>query len=328
MAGKYRSTPAEMEVFRRAVWDLTYRYQPLTLRQLYYRAVVTGLVTKDEGRSRASESRVGNAVNYMRERYVDLLPAIREVERRRGQPVPVAAYRQLLVMPFDWLTDNTRTRYQADQYNNAEQAMREAHRLYRRNLWRAQPYHVEVWCESDALADVLIDTTDRYGVALLPCRGQAGKRFVFDSAQTYARIDKPVIVFYIGDFDPSGLDIRRSLEDRMWRYGAPDVDFRWLAITPEQVRDQRLPNHGLNTNIAAPVLERFYAECDRAGIEREAVEAEAMEPAALRDILDDEIQSLIDQRAWNVELAVEEEEKRNWPLPAGEDEGDDSPHME
>jgi hypothetical protein len=322
MVGKYRSTAAEMEAFRRDVWHLTYRYQPLTLRQLYYRAVVIGLVTKDEGTSRASETRVGKAVGWMRERYVDY-----RYDGDRPRPLTLGYAEEHLIMPFGWLTDNTRRRHQADQYADAEQAMREAHRLYRRDLWRAQPCHVEAWCESDALADVLIDITDHYGVALLPCRGQSGKRFVWDSAQAYAEIDKPVIVLYIGDFDPSGLDIRRSLEDRMRRYGAPDVDFRWLAITPEQVADEQLPGHGLNRNTAVPVLARFAAECAAVGIPFEAVEAEAMEPAALRAILDSEIQSLIDQRAWDVELAVEAEEIRAWAAmlpdpPEGEREGE------
>lgn len=73
-----------------------------------------------------------------------------------------------------------------------------------------------------------------------------------------------------------------------------------------------------NRNLPQPVLRRFYAECDQAGIPREAVEAEAMEPARLRQILTDEIESLIDQRLWRLEQAVEAEEKRSlWELIVG-----------
>jgi hypothetical protein len=320
-----------MDEFRRAVWDVANRYRPLTLRQLYYRSVVARLVDKDESGSRANETRITKAVGFMRERYVDyyydhdggelddaIVAAMADEYVRLGITDPtdeqsdasaLAAYRKLLIMPFHWVADNTRTRYQARQYADKEEAVKQMHRMYRRDLWLAQPCHVEVWCESDALADVLMEVTDKYRLALLPCRGQAGKRFVFDSARSYRTIDKPVVVLYIGDFDPSGLDIRRSLHHRMIRYGAPDVDFRWLAVTPEQVRDQGLIGHGLNRNIPQPVLARFYAECDRAGVSREAVEAEAMEPAVLRDLLDDEINSLMDQRQWQIEQAVETSER-------------------
>src|SRR5437763_10765982 len=68
---RHRSTKAEMAEFRRAIWNLTYGYKPLTGRQLYYRAAVAGLIEKDEGGSRASEQRVGKAIGYMRERYVE-----------------------------------------------------------------------------------------------------------------------------------------------------------------------------------------------------------------------------------------------------------------
>jgi hypothetical protein len=305
-----RSTKAEMDAFRRAVWGLAERYRPLTGRQLYYRAVVAGLVEKDKGKSRASEQRVGNAVGFMRERYVDYQYDLTGEMRRLPDGLDLAGLREHLIMPFRWITDNTRRRYQADQHEDKEQALRDLHAHYRRDLWRQQPQHVEVWCESDALADVLIEVTDEYGLALLPCRGQAGKRFVYDSAQAYEAKGKPVTVLYVGDFDPSGLDIRKSLHERMTRYGAPEVDFRWLAITPEQVYDEDLPGHGLNPNIAAPVLERFYEECDRWGIPGEAVEAEAMEPEALRTLLDEEIELLIDHRQWELEKAVEAEERK------------------
>jgi hypothetical protein len=249
----------------------------------------------------------------MRERYIDYL---------YGDLAP--PLREHLIMPFGWLTDNIRQRHQAAQYQDKDQAVREMHEHYRRDLWRAQPHHVEVWCESDALADVLFEVTNRYGLALLPCRGQAGKRFVFDSAQAYAKIAKPVIVLFVGDFDPSGLDIRGSLDYRLRRYGAPGVDFRWLAITPEQVAGQQLPGHGLNRNTAAPVLARFCAECDRHGIPREAVEAEAMEPATLRGILDGQIGALIDQRLWDLEQQVEAGEKRDLEaMLGGQPSGDE-----
>jgi hypothetical protein len=129
-------------------------------------------------------------------------------------------------MPFGWITDNTRTRYQADVWASKDAALNDTVRFCRRDLWRMQPRHVEVWCESDSIVGVLLDLCDGYGVPLLPCRGQAPKRFVYDSAQAYASIGKPVVVLYVGDFDPNGLDIGNSVRDRTVRYLPPDCGSR------------------------------------------------------------------------------------------------------
>jgi hypothetical protein len=72
-----------------------------------------------------------------------------------------------------------------------------------------------------------------------------------------------------------------------------------------------LPSHGLNPNIAPAVRERFLGECLAYGIAGEAVEAEAMPPDRLRDVLTFHIAGHIDERQWQLELAVEREERRS-----------------
>jgi len=294
-----------MTEFRRAIWDICAGNAPLSARQCYYRAVVAGLVAKDTGKSRASEKQVGGALDVMREDYVATFGP-RQIQLTERA---VALCRELLLLPFEWVTDNTRTRYQARLYGDSEDALADLARTYRRNLWRLQPRHVEVWCESDSIGGVLLNLTDRYGVALLPCKGQSSKRFIWDSAQAYARLGKPVTCLYVGDFDPSGLDIGNSVQERLARYSAPDVEFRRIAITPDQVRDMGLPGHGLNPNHPASVRRRFIDVCDDYGISGEAVEAEAMPPGDLRDLVEDAIREYIDQRQWELELAVEAEER-------------------
>jgi hypothetical protein len=332
-----RRTKAEMTSFRRAVWDIVAANRPCTARQVYYRCVVAGLVAKDTGKSRANETKVGAALNVMRENGIDHGCYARwKSEELQGAilgatatgPEGTAAYRarrRLQILPFEWITDNTRTRFQADQYDDKDEALEDMARMYRRDLWRQQPRHVEVWCESDSIGGVLMDVTDEYGVALLPCRGQSGKRFIFDSARAYRAKGKPVTCLYVGDFDPNGLDIGNSVRDRLARYGARNVVFARLAIEPGQVADMDLPGHGLNPNIAASVRARFCDACDWWGIPREAVEAEAMAPDDLRQIVREAIEAHIDQRQWDLELAVEKEERKGLFELAGIDEDEDEP---
>jgi hypothetical protein len=306
-----RSTKAEMAEFRTAVWDIVQVHRNCSVRHTYYLAVAEGLVPKDTGHSRASEKKVGAALNAMREAAV----ALRMPVSPDPSPGLLAVYREHGIMPFQWITDNTRTRFQADLYDSKDAALREIARLYRRDLWRSQDRHVEVWCESDSIAGVLDDITWDYGVALLPCRGQAPKRFVWDSAQAYAQASKPVLCLYVGDFDPNGLDIGKSVEERLRWYLPPgdrvDVEFRRLAIEPQQVHYLGLVGHSVNPNVSHKQRDRFFSACDAYGIPREAVEAEALDPVILRAMVKGAIEACIDPRQWALELAVEEAERRD-----------------
>jgi len=318
-----------MTEFRQVIFRIVAENHPCSARQTYYRAVVAGLVEKDSAGSRSNEKKVGAVLNELREGWLRYRPggedhwvyqrytaeASHYAAEAGGDVTAMTCAALGDAMPFEWITDNTRTRYQADVWASKDAAVQDMVRYYRRDLWRMQPRHAEVWCESDSIAGVLLDTCDGYGVPLLPCRGQAPKRFIYDSAQAYARIRKPVTVLYVGDFDPCGLDIGNSVRDRIHRYlpagSGVEVTFERIAITPIQVAEGRLPGHGLNTNIMPAVRDRFTAECRDYGIPTEAVEAEAMPPEALRALLEGRIEALIDARQWELELAVEQEERRS-----------------
>jgi hypothetical protein len=338
LSRRRRSTPAEMAEFRGAIWDIVAANQPCTPRQVYYRAVVAELIEKDGGKSRKNEQRVQAALDWMRERYVDLdwdnqhvrngagvfLMTAAELALYPGPPPAeltaeftealnrrvYQATRARQVLPFRWVADSSRTRYQATQYDDKDEMLREVARLYRRDLWREQSRHVEIWCESESICSVIMDTADGYGLAVLPCRGQSGKRFVWDSAQAYARIGKSVTCLYVGDFDPAGLDIESSVRKRLRRYGASEFELRRIAVTPEQVAGMGLTGHGLNPKYSQKQKDRFLAVCDDYGIPHEAVEAEAIRPRLLRELLATEIEALIDMDAWEQEREIEAEEAR------------------
>lgn len=326
-ARRERRTQAQMAEFREAVFEIVAENQPCSARQVYYRAVVAGIIDKDTAGSRSSEKKIGRVLDEMREGslqyregsgYYRWFTRVWAAAREQfpDDDTETIVYRTLGdAMPFSWITDNTRTRYQADVHSDKDAAQQDWFQSYRRDLWRAQPTRVEVWCESDSIAGVIMDLCYSEGIALLPCRGQAPKRFVFDSAEDYAVTDKPVTVLYVGDFDPSGLDIGNSVEDRLDRYLPPDsdvdIDFRRIAVTAQQVLDDSLPGHGLNANLPAPVRDRFLDECAAYGIPGEAVEAEALRPADLRTLVSQSINGLKDQRLWSLEEAVEAQERRD-----------------
>jgi hypothetical protein len=148
---------------------------------------------------------------------------------------------------------------------------------YRRAVWRNQPVYVEVWLEKDALAGVLLEETASWDVPLMVTRGYASLSYLFEAAQAIKAQDKPVHLYYLGDYDPSGVDIPRQVERRLCEF-APDAEthFERVAVTPEQIRTLQLP-----TRPTKKTDSRAKA------FGNQSVEVEAIPPATLRKLIRD-----------------------------------------
>src|SRR3954466_11107582 len=117
-------------------------------------------------------------------------------------------------------------------------ALRRTHEAYRRCVWDNQEAYVEVWLEKDALAGVLYDVTERWDVPLMVTRGYPSLSYLYETADGIRGCGKPAMLYYFGDYDPSGLDITRNVEARIREF-APEVEihFERTAITLEQVAE-------------------------------------------------------------------------------------------
>jgi len=219
------------------------------------------------------------------------------------------------LIPWGWITDSTRYVRIDRMYDTADEAMAEWVETYRRDLWARQPRRVEVWAESDSTASLVESVTRTLGVGLYSCRGQAGKEFAYAAAETYRRIAKPVTILYLGDWDPSGLAIPRSLEERLRRYSENevDIDFRRFAVTPEQSMNPDVvdPEKIHDVNRADRNYRRFAVECSLVGLApQDAVELEAINPTVLRALMKAALVDLVDDvEMWNATLTAEESER-------------------
>ena len=64
------------------------------------------------------------------------------------------------------------------------------------------PSYVEVWCEKDALAGVLMTETEVYDVPLMVARGYSSISFLHPAAQAIKAKKKPAYIYHFGDLDP------------------------------------------------------------------------------------------------------------------------------
>jgi hypothetical protein len=214
---RLRSTKAEVEARREALYDIIAEQQPMTVRQVFYQATVKGVVDKTE----AGYTKVQTDLVLM---------------RRSG------------MLPYGWLVDSTRMQRRPRTYDSVEDALEQTAQFYRKSLWAAAADHVEIWLEKDALAGVVYPVTSLYDVPLMVARGYASLSFLHSSAEYITAIDKPTYIYHLGDYDPSGVNAGEKIEQTL-RELAPDADitFRRIAVTPSQIRNWDLPSRPTKT---------------------------------------------------------------------------------
>lgn len=111
--------------------------------------------------------------------------------------------------------------------------------------WLNQKHYIEVWLEKFALAATFDNFLEGVNVTLVPSRGYSSWTFLKDAA---VRINgaikdtgKTPVILYFGDFDPSGADIERFLQESMYWFGI-DVKVKRIGVTKEQIEEYNLPN--------------------------------------------------------------------------------------
>lgn len=123
--------------------------------------------------------------------------------------------REFGVVPYDWIVDGVRATNKPSSWAGLEDFTETVKRSYRLDFWAGLEHYVHVICEKDAIAGTLSPVTREYDVALSPIRGYSSLSFVHEIASTWNATKKPIFVYYLGDFDPSGFDLERDIREKL-----------------------------------------------------------------------------------------------------------------
>jgi hypothetical protein len=212
-----RSTKAQVEARRSALYSIISEQKPMTVRQVFYQATVAGIVEKAES-------------GY------DKVQTDLVLLRKSG------------ALPYDWIADNTRWQRKPRTFRSVQQALDETAAYYRKALWADVPAYVEIWLEKDALAGTLLPVTALYDVPLMVARGYSSLSFLHGAAEVMNDLDVPVYIYHLGDYDPSGVNAGAKIEQTL-RELAPDAEihFQRLAVSLEQIQAWDLPTRPTKT---------------------------------------------------------------------------------
>ena len=266
---KRRRKAAEIDEIRAAIYNTLHNDHPMTVRQVYYQVVSQGVIDKTEAEYKQTVCRL-------------------LVQMRKDH-----------LIPFHWIADNTRWMRKPNTYNSLSDMLRITKDTYRRALWANQEAYVEVWLEKDALAGVVIEETDPWDVPLMVTRGYPSLSFLHSAAEAIAAKNKTTYLYYLGDHDPSGVDIPRTVEAGIREY-APEVDlhFERIAVTPDQIAAMNLQTRP--TKKSDSRAKRFTGE---------SVEVDAIPAVRLRTLVNRKITAHIDNDALDVVVTAEESER-------------------
>jgi len=201
-----------MDDIRAALYEILSEDHPQTVRGVFYQATSRGIIDKTEAEYKGTVCRL------------------------------LANMRREQLLPYEWLSDSTRWMRKPDTYSSLENALWSTCKYYRRSIWNDQPVYVEVWVEKEALAGVLYDETERWDVPLMVTRGYPSLSFLYSAADCIRSQRKPTCIYFFGDYDPSGVDIGRTVEKNL-RDFSPDSNlyFERVAVNPRQIEEWNLP---------------------------------------------------------------------------------------
>jgi hypothetical protein len=275
---RYRSTKAQLAEIDAAIFDIAQAENPITVRGLFYRVMSRGLVPKTD----RSDNDTGTPNGYgIVQREVLKM-------RRRGD------------LPYGWITDGTRYQIKPRTWSNAQAALDNTAKTYRRALWAEQDVHIELWVEKAAIEGVVYPVTDEFDVPMLPARGFASETFLYETAEDLNDDGRPAFIYQLGDHDPSGVCAWEVIERRLREFVDDDIDltFERIAVTPEQITELDLPTRPTKQSDSRAA--KFVGD---------SVEVDAIPSPTLRSLVREAIEAHIDPDALRLTQIAERSER-------------------
>ena len=247
----------------------------LSLRQLYYQFVSRDLIANNL----KSYKRLGGIIS----------------EGRLGG-----------LIDWDAIEDRGREYQLPNHWTTPEEIVRSAAESYRIDKWEGQPWHVEVMVEKDALSGVLEPVCRDLDIGFTANRGYSSSSAMYEAGKRIEQaIDdagKDVLILYLGDHDPSGIDMTRDVLERLELFCRTSIEVKRLALNMDQVNQYDPPE-----NPAKLTDSRANAYIAQFG--DSSWELDALEPRVLSEIVTRAVTTVRDEGAWAEAVAQEERER-------------------
>ena len=209
---------------------------------------------------------------------------------------------------IDWsmIEDRSRRPYLDYFVSGISDALNDTIAQYKLDRQDGQPYAIEIWTEKDAVSNILKRVSRYYHIRLSVNRGYTSVSAMYSAYQRMysqlATFNRGTKILYVGDHDPSGLDMIRDIEERLEEFGMYDCDVIPVALTMDQITEFNPPPNPAKIN--DPRASRYIAEHGD-----ESWELDALEPEVLRSITEKAVKDFLDQDLFDDMIHQEEKDK-------------------
>ncbi len=209
---------------------------------------------------------------------------------------------------IDWdvIEDRIRQAERAPQWDSLQDLAADAASSFRLPRWVGQKVYIELWCEKDALSSVLEPLCRKYHITFMVQRGYGSTSAMYESAKRIEReaAGRATLILYLGDFDPSGEDMVRDVNDRLTTFGTQQFTVHKLALTPKQIEFYKLPPNPLKRDAAGGLTDSRGAGF-QAAHGNQSYEVDAIPPDVLQKIVENAITTMMDVKKYMAIVAKE-----------------------
>lgn len=242
---------------------------------------------------------------------LNLIPNADEVYKRICKFITDARYAGLI--DWDALEDRGRVPTKPSDWENIEALIRSACYSYRLPRWQDQDYYVELYCEKQAMESVLKPVAEKYHIYFGCNKGYSSASTIYElSKRLKEQIlkEKSTIILYLGDHDPSGLDMIRDIRERICEFLTqgekpvqPDFAIIPLALNMEQIKRYNPPPNP--AKITDPRAAWYISQYGKT-----SWELDALKPEVLIALTDRGIRAYLDIDKYSAWIKLEQKQKK------------------
>lgn len=209
----------------------------------------------------------------------------------------VSEGRQAGLIDWDMIEDRGRNTVIPNHWDSPAQIVDVAARQFRIDKWADQPVHIECMVEKDALSGVLEPVCRDLDIGITANKGYSSSSTMYEIGKRLNRragAGKSITVVYLGDHDPSGIDMTRDVDDRLTLYAQLDepIEVIRVALNMSQIDEWNPPE-----NPAKETDSRFGTY--RAKFGDSSWELDAVEPSQLAALIRQVVTDRRDDDLWN-----------------------------